>query len=708
MKRHTLFLAILLLAYFTPSSFSQQFPWSAFFGGSGPEFATDIRQTTDQGYIVAGYGNQGFTSDYYVVKLNEAGMLQWERSISKDNYSENAYSVLETPDGNYIVVGIATNNRAPWLVKLNQSGDTLWTSQWTNILPMNSALIAHGTILPDSTIIVIGGEGFIGARPRMFIISQDGLLLEQRLLNPVVLPGWYSGTFVSAIEPTSDGGFMLTGTAGSGSSSKAFLWKFDMNADSVWTRLYNAPGQLMRGAQSVKELPDGGYVLAGFSSPNSEHSSVMRVDAAGNVLWSKNYPDYPFSTQAMDIIPWRNGEYLVTEKRFQGAGSLFFKSALLRLDSNGTLIGRDMIMASDSSINITKMHATGDGGFVMAGEINEYMIAGEQDLFVLKSDSAGVVNGIGIDYVWPGDINYDGTVNIDDLLVLGVTAGANGSARVNASLDWFPQYATDWADTVVTGINYKHADTDGDGMVNVNDTIAIIQNYGFNHKTISINSIAPATSVNVYDLYIVPSEAQLLDSVQVQIPVYLGSQEKPIDNLYGIRFSVSIDSPAVVSGSTVFDQQENWMGELNGSVWSLVMHQAYTGITEIGITRNNHQQISGFGKIGMLQFRLSEAVMPGDLRQVLISFGSLKAQHYSLEPIEIYTGTFQIALQSTSGLVGDANCDGMVNTMDVIVVISQILGNDPQPFCLNQADINASENIDLLDVTHMVNMILAQ
>lgn len=386
MKHKLKFQLSLILLLIAGVISAQQTPWVTFFGGPGPQFATDIQQTADNGYIIAAYNSENYSANYYVVKLSEDGSLEWETNISKDNYSERAYSVLETEDGHFVVVGTATMLSRPWVVKLNSLGDTLWTSQWTNDLPQNSAIIARGVMLPDNRIVVIGAEGQLGSQPNMFLVSQEGALLEQRTLNAPVPPGWYSGTIVTHVEPASDGGFMLTGTAGGGSSSKTFLWKFDQNADSVWVKLYNEPG--MRAAYSVKQLANGGYIMAGFSSPNSEHSCAIRVDQYGEVIWSQTYPDNVY-TQATDVIEWTDGTFLITEKRFEAFGETIFESALLRIDGDGNLLNRDLITADDASVAIYRMRNTNDGGFVMAGEINEMMVMNEQDLFVLKSDAMG-------------------------------------------------------------------------------------------------------------------------------------------------------------------------------------------------------------------------------------------------------------------------------------------------------------------------------
>jgi hypothetical protein len=638
---YSLFILMFLILATGPLP-GQNFPWNAFFGTEGAEFATDIRQTSDDGYIIASYGSIDNSGNFYVVKIDKYGSLEWERNISKDNYAERAYSAFETANGEMIVVGRATMLNRPWVVKLNSQGDTIWTSQWTNSLPQNSGLLARGTLLPDGRIVVITASGQLGLEPKMFIVSQAGQLLEEKQLNPIVLPGWYSGTFVSHVESTTDGGFILTGTAGGGSGSRAFLWKFDHNADSSWSVHFTQPGIWMRNAESVKQLSDGGYILAGFTSPNSEHSCAIRTDNLGNVLWFESYPDSIY-TQATDVVEWIEGKFLVSEKRFSAIGGTFFQSALLTISPDGSLLSRDFIIASDSSTLITRMRNTSDGGFVMAGEINEFLVVNEQDLFVLKSDSLGNIADLFIDYVWPGDVNYDGTVNMDDLMILGVTAGATGPVRVDQSIGWYPHYVTDWSDTVVSGVNFKHADTDGNGIVEIHDTIAIVVNYGLTQGEPDLYQIPGSNQ----DLFILPDEVQFFDDFFVEIPIHLGSVQEPVNNLYGFRFSLAIDPSLIQPGSVSIDFSNGWIGELSSDFWSIRKSFIDQGITDFGVTRINHQPVSGYGQIGKLSFELAEYLPAGSELTLDLTFSGFMAYDYGLSPLELCSGTFQITIINT-------------------------------------------------------------
>ncbi len=636
-----LLLSSLISLLFFAQSPAQEFPWNAYFGGQGADFARDIRQTADQGYIVAGYGGDGNASNYYVVKLDLFGDLQWQRNLNKDNYSEKAYNVLETPQGEYIIVGSATSGNRPWIVKLDQNGETIWTSEWTDQAPNNSALLAHGTLLPDGRIVVVGAEGQYGSQPNMFIVGADGQLIEQRSLVPIVPPGWLAGTYVNHIESTADGGFVMTGTAGSATASRAFLWKFDANADSSWVQHYTTSNAWMRSAEHVSQLADGGFLLTGIDAPNGNNSCAIRTDSQGNFLWYQSYSDTLY-THATAGIEMPDGQLWFTEKRYDGIGTTFFQSAMIKTDASGNLISRAAIMASDSSTAITNMVKTNDGGFVLAGEINEYLSVNEQDLFVLKSDALGNISGVLLDYVWPGDVNYDGEVSMDDLMILGVTSGGSGPERWNASISWTPQYVTDWADTVVTGVNFKHADTDGNGIIAIDDTLAIVQNYGLSRNAAQKNHHHVLTG---QDLYVLPNEAVLVDNQKVMIPVYLGSEGADITNLYGLQFSLILDDSIVDIQHLKLDFDNSWLGNTTEELWSMVHRQ--NGLADIGITRSNQQPVSGSGLLAMLSFWLNEPLEPGASTSISITFTNLKAHSLDLQPINLLTDTFEVLITNS-------------------------------------------------------------
>jgi hypothetical protein len=95
--------------------------WDKRFGGKGRDELTSLQQTSDGGYILGGWSDSGFSgdktqdnkggcsggscpSDYWVVKLNEAGNKEWDRTFGGNN-ADFLYSLQQTSDGGYILGG---------------------------------------------------------------------------------------------------------------------------------------------------------------------------------------------------------------------------------------------------------------------------------------------------------------------------------------------------------------------------------------------------------------------------------------------------------------------------------------------------------------------------------------------------------------------------------------------------------------------------
>ncbi len=108
---------------------SQYAYWAKSYGGGDEDYARSIFPVSD-GYIVAGYTQSFGASSYdgWVIKLNESGDLEWQKMYSGNN-NDLIYSISETNDGGYVMVGYTTSasgDENVWVVKLNSSGGIEW------------------------------------------------------------------------------------------------------------------------------------------------------------------------------------------------------------------------------------------------------------------------------------------------------------------------------------------------------------------------------------------------------------------------------------------------------------------------------------------------------------------------------------------------------------------------------------------------------
>jgi len=76
------------------------------FGGSFEDWAYSVQQTSDGGYIVAGYTRSFGAGSYdaFLLKTDASGNLQWAKTFGGSS-DDGAFSVQQTSDGGYIVAG---------------------------------------------------------------------------------------------------------------------------------------------------------------------------------------------------------------------------------------------------------------------------------------------------------------------------------------------------------------------------------------------------------------------------------------------------------------------------------------------------------------------------------------------------------------------------------------------------------------------------
>jgi hypothetical protein len=117
--------------------------WQKCYGGTNADYAEDIQQTSDGGYIVAGatYSNDGDVSgnygfyDGWLIKLSSSGTLEWQSRLGGSGW-DFFYSVCQTSDGGYLLAGKTDSSDDDvkgnhgsydvWIVKTNSSGNLEW------------------------------------------------------------------------------------------------------------------------------------------------------------------------------------------------------------------------------------------------------------------------------------------------------------------------------------------------------------------------------------------------------------------------------------------------------------------------------------------------------------------------------------------------------------------------------------------------------
>ena len=251
--------------------------------------------------------------------------------------------------------------------------------------------------------------------------------------------------------------------------------------------------------------------------------------------------------------------------------------------------------------------------------------------------------------VWPGDADNDGVADNNDLLALGLTYGNTGPLRSGASLNWEGQGASAWNDTLPNGVNSVYCDTDGNGIVNDDDTLAISLNYGLTHNRGDHSKGGPGDP----PLLILPT----VDSAQVgdtlMLPIILGVDTIPADSVYGLAFTINYDPTLVDSGSTSI-QYDGWLGSFGSNLLGLQKDHPINGKIDVALTRTDMQSMSGFGTVAKLTIVMIDDIAGKN--------GVSKDLAFEITQVRMIRSDGQempVDIQNSSVVVSDPNATGI-------------------------------------------------
>lgn len=240
---------------------------------------------------------------------------------------------------------------------------------------------------------------------------------------------------------------------------------------------------------------------------------------------------------------------------------------------------------------------TGDTGW------NTYAIS------VVGDDGCTLIDSVDVYFddscVWPGDANYDGVTDNYDVLALGLAFNQNGPEREDANIEYEAQPAADWDQSFETGVNFKHADCNGDGTVDANDLGAILANYGELHERGTSSTSGDDDPPLILEL---PSSALGAGAV-FEFPIILGMEDLPAIDVYGLAFSIEFDNTIVQEESVEILFTESWLFDDDPEeLLSISREQFDDGIVSAAVTRTDQMNKSGSGIIAIIRGILIENI----------------------------------------------------------------------------------------------------
>ena len=264
--------------------------WQKTIGGNQEEFLTDAKSTSDGGYLLAGYSDSNISGeknensqggeDYWVVKIDSNGTIEWQNTIGGDD-DDKALSVAITDDGGYLIAGSSKSGISGDRTLTNIAPSTLLYDTWVLKLDANGAIEWQRVHEVDMTTLKLTSDGgyVIGALDKYPVSTLSYFVMKVDSNGNTTWEKFYGGDsldFFSDVIPTFDGGYMVIGYSQSNAfgekseDSRGYLdyWILKINSDGniQWDKTIGG-GEEDR-LENVIQTPDNGYILAGNSFSN--------------------------------------------------------------------------------------------------------------------------------------------------------------------------------------------------------------------------------------------------------------------------------------------------------------------------------------------------------------------------------------------------------------------------------------------------------
>ena len=178
--------------------------WNQTYGGSSYEIANSIQQTSDGGFILAGYTNSygAGESDFWLVKTDENGNEEWNQSYDNNNESERAQSIIQANDNGFIIAGYVTYTDETtdiWIVKTDEVGNEEWNqtfggNEWDRGSAIQQTADGGFVIAGSTSSYGLGGSDFWLIRLDQEISIADNAIVESLILNLSNYPNPFNPT----------------------------------------------------------------------------------------------------------------------------------------------------------------------------------------------------------------------------------------------------------------------------------------------------------------------------------------------------------------------------------------------------------------------------------------------------------------------------------------------------------------------------------
>jgi hypothetical protein len=381
--------------------------WSKCYGGTSYDGARSIVATSDGGYIFAGEtmsidgdvkglhqntDQMSGNADYWVVKINSVGKLQWQKCLGGYG-DEQGTNIIQTKDGGYAVVGYTYPDSANdgdihtfggffsegiWFVKLDSVGVIQWQKAVRGYNTRPNAIIQA----QDGGFVIAGyttskNGDIVGLHFTDGTDPEDGLIVKLDTVGNIqwqLLLGGYNRDIANSIINTFDGGYIVAATTGSDDGdvndshgdNDVWIIKLNEGGKVEWKKTYG--GSQYDKVYSIFQKSDSGFIFIGYTTsvdgdvklnPDSGGYWMVKLKSNGEIEServlpnSKKFPNYFITTSS--------------DRGYIFAGSVKSDFSMVKFNGSGDFLWQKTLGGSygDGAFSVAESK---DGGYIIAGE----------------------------------------------------------------------------------------------------------------------------------------------------------------------------------------------------------------------------------------------------------------------------------------------------------------------------------------------------
>lgn len=426
--------------------------WDKTLGGAGYDALQAIALAANGDIMVGGFSHSNtsgdksedrlseeyYSADFWLLRLNGQGNILWDKTLGGEGY-DRLTSILPTAGDGFLLGGYSFSNSSVyksensqgsadyWILGIDESGHKLWDKGFggsgSDLLADMLATAGGGYLLAGRSSGYASGDKSEDKRGYGFydywlvkleqsvstppVFARPEVLLEWDMAYEPV-PGSLGEGEMDAVAATDDGGYVLGVTTPYRNYSRNDygLLKIDAEGNRRWEKFYG--GSHRDHTTAVLALPDGGYLLGGYSYSDASLDKsedkrgewyspdywVIRLDAEGNKRWDRTYgsagDDYLY-----EVLPTADGGFLLAGNT-NAYGASYDKSEegdgfwVVRIDASGNKRW-DRTFNGTGSVNLTAATGATDGsGFLLGGgTYGGPGSRGGSDYFVVAIDNKG-------------------------------------------------------------------------------------------------------------------------------------------------------------------------------------------------------------------------------------------------------------------------------------------------------------------------------